>query len=109
MILALPVLTLYDVLRKGYNLQGLDMESWMGLAHAAYVCVAIGALYGVVVAVRGKLAPLEQSVTKKVMVNTLCGTVFLAFALPLFLFLFKVDGYLSFLARFVWDFIVDSL
>lgn len=109
LILALPLLTLYDVRRKSYDFHGHDPESWMGFAHAAYILFAIGALIGVVAAARGKVASDELSGRKKFITNVLAGAVFLAYASPLVFYLAKVDGYVWVVARSVWDVISDAL
>lgn len=109
LILSLPFLTFYDVRRKGYDFRGHDPESWLGFAHAGYILFAIGALVGVVAAVRGKIASDALSSGKRVMINSFGGAVFLAYASPLIFFLVKVDGYVWVVARSVWDFISDAL
>src|SRR3954463_14726082 len=78
LILALPLLTLYDGRRKGYDFHGHDPESWLGFAHAAYILFAIGALVGGVAAARGKVASDELSEGKKFIPNALAGAIFLA-------------------------------
>src|SRR5436309_15881824 len=102
LILALPLLTLYDVRQKRYDFHGHDPESWLGFAHAAYILFAIGALVGVVAAARGKVASDELSGRKKFITNALAGALFLAYASPLVFYLAKVDGYVWVVARSVW-------
>jgi hypothetical protein len=109
LILTLPFLTLYDVRRKGYDFRGHDPESWFVFVHAGYALFAIGALVGVVAAVRGRVASDGLSSEKRVMVNALVGALFLAYASPLIFFLVKVDGYVWVVARSMWDFISDAL
>lgn len=109
MILVLPFLTLYDVRRKSYDLRGHEPESWMGFAHAGYILFALVSLLGVVAAVRGKVAADELSGGKKRMTNAFAGALCFAYALPLFLFLARVDGYIWVVARSLWAFISDAL
>lgn len=104
-IFFLPFLALYDVHGKGYDLRGHEPESWMGLVHGGYILFALVSLVGVVAAVRGKVASDELSSGKKRMTNAFAGAICFAYALPLFLFLFRVDGYIWVVARSLWAFI----